>query len=130
MNLQELRESHITALHELYKRIAEIARSMGGTATEGTAPRRLTVNVAVPRDEDVPALTIEMPDSFHVEFAPPNALGLGNALSVKARRLHHGSTKNDWTVNLMQGVWQYTLKPFSDEEIRKCLTPDGPKPAV
>jgi hypothetical protein len=34
------------------------------------------VNAAVPRDEDVPALTVEMPDSFDAEFAPPNALGL------------------------------------------------------
>ncbi|HZL53896.1 MAG TPA: hypothetical protein VFC37_23430 [Terracidiphilus sp.] len=126
MNLQEIREAHIAALHELYKRIADIARSIGGVATEGTAPRRLTVNVAVPRDENVPALTVEMPDNFQVNFGPPNALGHGNALSVRAQRIHHGGTRNDWTLNLMQGVWQYAQKTLSDEDIRRCLTPEGP----
>jgi hypothetical protein len=130
MNFQEIRESQITALHELYRRITEIARTMGGTATEGTATRRLTVNVAVPRDEYVPSLAVQMPDTFSVEFAPPNVLGSGNALSVRGRRLHYGSPKNDWTFNLMQGVWRYTQEALSDEEVCKCLTPDGPRPAV
>ena len=126
MNLNEIRESHFAALHELYKRITEIAGSMGGTATEGFARRRLTINVAVPRDENVPALTVEMPDKFQVDFGPHNALGYGNALSVRARRIHRGGTKNDWTFNHEQGVWRYAQKPLSDEDIRKCLTPEGP----
>lgn len=119
MNIQEIIESHISALHDLYKRIAEIARSMGGTASEGIAPRRRTIDVAEPRDASVPALFVEMPDAFHVEFAPPDVLRPG-ALFVSVRRFHHRGTKDAWMLNVMQGNWQYAQKPLSDEDIRNA----------
>jgi hypothetical protein len=128
MNQQQIIEAHIIALQGLYKRIAEIAKSMGGKATEGIAPLRLTVNVASPRSENVPALNVEMPDSFHVEFVPRNPLV--NALSVQARRTHHGAGKNDWPFNFVQDIWRMGQNPLSDDEIRRCLTPEGPRPAL
>jgi hypothetical protein len=128
MNIQEIRESHVTALYELYKRIAEIAESMGGRATAGSASRRRAIDVAEPRDENVPALFIEMPDGFYVDFAPPDVLRPG-ALAVHARRVHRGGTKNPWMFNFLQGTWRTGQSDLSDEEIRKCLTPEG-RPAV
>ena len=67
-----------------------------------------------------------MPDNFQVEFAPSQALGLGNALSVVAQRMHNGGRKNDWTFNFAQGAWRVRRCDLSDEEIRKCITPEGP----
>jgi hypothetical protein len=129
MNLQEMREAHVTSLHEVYNRIAGIAKNMGGRATEGSAHRRRTFDVAEPRNENVPALVVEMLDSFRVEFAPADVLRPG-ALSVRARRTHHGRTKNDWTFNYLQGIWQYAQKLVSDDDIRKCLMPEGPRAAL
>ncbi len=126
MNREQTIEKHIAALQGLYKRITEVAKSMGGTAMNRVASRRVTVNVAIPRSDDVPALNVEMPGGFQIEFAPPNTLSGGNALSVQARRIHHGGRKNDWTFNFLQGAWLVGETNLSDEEIRRCLTSEGP----
>lgn len=130
MNQQQLIEAHIAALHGLYERVAEVAKVMGGKPREGVSLFRRTVEVALPRSENVPALEVEMPDSFDVKFAPSNPLGMGNVVSVRARRTHHGGGKNDWTFNCVEGVWRMGQNPLSDEEIRGCLTPEGPRPIV
>ncbi len=128
MNQQQMIEAHIAALRGLYERVAEIAKGMGGKTREGGSRSSRNVDVPLPRSEDVPALELEMPDSFHVEFAPLNPLGMGNVVSARARRTHHGGGKRDWTFNCVQGVWRIGQNPLSDEEIRRCLTPEGPRP--
>ena len=128
--MEEVVQSHINALRELYQRIAEAASDMGGAAAEVNVPRRLAANAAGTRHQTVPALIVSLPDSFHIEFGPSNALGSGNMLSVRARRLHHGAPRSDWTFNLVQGDWQYSNQHLSNDAIRKCLMPEDPKPLV
>lgn len=128
MNQQQMIEAHITALRELFERIIEVAKGMGGKVREGASRLRRNVDVLLPRSENVPALEVEMPDSFHVELAPSNPLGMGNVVSVRARRIHYGGGKDDWTFSFVQGVWRTGQNPLSDDDIRRCLTPEGPRP--
>jgi hypothetical protein len=120
------------ALEELYSRITRIADELSGTASR-TSPRHFLPSavVAEPVSEAVPALRVEMPDSFQVDFAPSYPLGTpGNALSVEARRTHHGARKSDWRFNFGAAGWQRTQTALTDDEIRACLTPEGPPPAI
>jgi hypothetical protein len=115
------------ALDELYSRITRIADEMRGTASR-TSPRHFLPSAVVdePVSEAVPALHVEMPDSFQVDFAPSYPLSTpGNALSVRAVRTHHGARKSDRTFIFGANGWQIT-----DDEIRACLTPEGPQPAI
>jgi hypothetical protein len=120
----------IPLLDQLYARIAKTAQGMGGAAVRTTEVRHFEgVIVESPRVEEVPALHVEMPNCFEVDFAPDRALEPpGNTLSVKARRIHHGSRKSDWRCTFVQGQWQAD-GPLSDDTIRACLTPSGPLPA-
>ena len=128
MNQQQMIEAHITALRGLYECIAEVAKSMGGIVRERVSGFRRNVDVPFPRRENILTLEVEMPDSFHVELAPSNTLGGGNVVSVRARRTHYGGLKNDWTSTFVHGVWRMGQNPLSDEDIRRCLTPEGPRP--
>ncbi len=117
------------ALDELYGRITQIAGAMGGTTSRSLSslafPSAMT---ASPRTEDVPSLCVKMPDKFQVDFAPSNPLSIGNALSVKAARTLGVSRKSDWIFSFGPKGWQRTNTPLSDDEIRACLTPEGPPP--
>jgi len=119
------------ALCKLYDRITRVAEAMGGTATHQvlalTIPGAMTAGY---QSENAPALRAEMPDSFQVEFAPSFPLSIGNALSVKARRTHAGFSKTEWGFTLGPDGWRRTQAPLSDDEIRACLTPEGPRPAT
>lgn len=121
----------LVALNALYGRIASIAAAMGGRATESSVSLSTpSVMVASPRTETTPSLVVEMPGSFRVDFAPTHPLTIGNALAVRALRTHEDQRKTDWQFNLGADGWQRTQAPLSDEEIRQCLTPEGPRPAI
>ncbi len=117
------------ALKGLYRRIEKIADDMGGGATRLTASRSIpSAMTAAPRAEDIPTLRVEMPDSFEVEFSPSFPLSIGNVLTVQAKRNHSGYRKTDWQVNFGPEGWRRTQALLSDDEIRACLTPEGPRP--
>jgi hypothetical protein len=119
------------ALGKLYDRVTRIAEAMGGTASHQVwaliVPGQMT---AGRQSENAPALIAEMPDSFRVELAPSYPLSIGSALSVRAVRTHGGGRKNDWTFTYWPDGWRRTQAPLSDDEIRACLTPEGPRPAT
>jgi hypothetical protein len=83
--------------------------------------------VAAPATETVPALHVEMPDFFRLEMAPPHPLSIGNALTVRVKRTHGSARKSDWNFSFGPKGWQRTQDPLSDDEIRQCLTPGGPR---
>jgi hypothetical protein len=129
MTLQASNKS--AALNELYSRIMQIAGAMGGTASQSSVSISMpSAMVVAPRGEHVPALYVEMPNGFRVEFTPSLPLNTPFVLSVQVRRTHHGLPKNGWMFNFCPDGWRRTLAPLSDDEIRECLTPDGPMPAV
>ena len=118
------------ALDALYARIMGVAKVMGGTASRVSVRLSLpSAMTATPQADDAPALVVEMQNNFRAEFAPSNALLIGNALTVRVVRTHEGLRKTDWQFNLAPDGWQRTQTPLSDDQIRECLTPDGPKPA-
>jgi hypothetical protein len=122
-------EEKIAALDILYARISRAAEAMGGKA----APRLAAIafrgaEFAIPQTEAVNALLVEMPDGLRVELIPAHPLSIGNVVSVRAERRHAGGRKNDWAFNFVNGEWRATQSPLSDDEIRKCLTPEGPPP--
>ncbi len=129
MDPQFLQKS--AALDQLYGRITEIAGAMGGTAVRILEPVSFPNAMEdTPRRENAPALHMDMPDDFRVEFAPSFPLSIGNALSVRAVRTHGGGRKNDWTFTHSPDGWRRTQAPLSDDEIRACLKPEGPRAAV
>jgi hypothetical protein len=119
-----------TALNELYCRITQIAEAMGGRVfpIKSSLPFP-SATVAAPRFEDVPALQVDMPNDFRVEFVPSYPLSFPSDLSMRAKRTHGGLRKNDWHFNFAQDGWRRTQAPLSDDEIRVCLTPERPSPA-
>lgn len=113
------------ALDDLYARFTRVAREMGGAASRLAWPVTLDVEVPSRRTEDAPALRVEMPDGFQVELVPRFPLSSpGNTLSVQAIRTLTGARKTDRNFNFGPNGWQVL-----DDEIRSCLTPEGP-PAV
>ena len=111
---QQTSETKRAALDNLYGRITRVAEEMGGTVS----PRTFA-----------PGLSVEMPGAFRVGFAPLQPLDIGNALTIRATRTVPEGRKTDWSRNLGQdGIWQGNEGPLSDDEIRECLTPEGPKP--
>jgi hypothetical protein len=119
-----------SALGKLYERVTRIAEAMGGTASHEvwalTVPGQMTAGY---QSENAPVLCAKMPDSFQADFAPSFPLSIGSALSVRAMRTHAGGRKTDWTFNFGPDGWHRTQDPLSDDEIRTCLTPEGPRPA-
>jgi hypothetical protein len=120
------------ALETLYARVTRIAEDMKGTVTTTTESRSFEAAIVEPpKSENVRGLHVEMPGGFQVDFAPSRALGApGNVLPVKAKRYLGGSRTDDWDSIFVQGEWQFAGKPVSDDDLRACLTPRGPKPAV
>jgi len=117
------------ALDLLYARISRTAEAMGGNAAPRLAAIGFTnAEVAIPRSEVVNALLVEMPDGLQVELTPAHPLSIGNVVSVRAVRRHDEGRKNDWTFNFVNGEWRVTQNPLSDDEVRKCLTLEGPPP--
>jgi hypothetical protein len=118
------------ALNELYCRITQIAEAMGGRVFPIESSLSFpSATVADPRFEDVPALRVDMPDDFRVEFVPSYPLSFPSDLSMRAKRIHGGLRKSDWHFNFAPDGWRRTQAPLSDDEIRVCLTPEGPRPA-
>ena len=124
-------EQKLTALGELYVRIERIAAEMKGTASRSNVERSfLGATVASSKEENSLALFVRMPGGFFIEFAPFYPLGQpGNNLIVQARRYQKGTRRNDWQFRFSEGEWQRTQSALSDQEIRECLTPDGPSGA-
>ncbi len=118
------------ALGKLYDRVTRIAKEMGGTATHQvwalTVPGQIT---AAHQSENAPVLIAEMPDDFRVEFVPAFPLSIGNALSVRIKRLDAGYPKNEWAFNYSPDGWRRTQALLTEEEIRACLTAEGPRAA-
>jgi hypothetical protein len=121
----------LAAIERLYNRIETIAKAMSGV------PCALTAYVGFPADissepilKDTPALVAKMPNDFRVEFVPDRPLIAPGELQVWARRIHSGSRKTDMQFHFVSNGWQTDGSPLSDEQIRACLTPDGPPPAA
>jgi len=120
-------EEKSAALDLLYARFNRAAESMGGKAyprLDAIAFR--SADIAIPQTEAVNALRVEMPGSFVVELAPDHPLSIGNVVSVRAVRTHAGGRKTDWTTTFEGGEWQVARVLLSNDEIQKCLTPEGP----
>lgn len=118
-------------LYRLYSRVMQIAEVMGGSASPIAVGRSLpSAMVGFPRSEIVSALRVMMPDGFQVDFAPFYPLSIGTTLTVQAIRVDNGSRKTDWLIRLAPDAWKRGQAPLSDDEIRECLTPEGPPPAA
>jgi hypothetical protein len=125
-------DDKIKALNALYERIEKVAEFHGGQSYRDTStighPAAAT---ASPVASPAPRLTVEMPSGVRVEFAPGSALGIGNHLSVKAKRIAPNDghySDYDFSLNNADGSWYRTQTPLSDAEIRECLIPSGPPP--
>ncbi len=122
-------EEKRAALELLYARFTRVGNEMHGETTPrlGAIAFR-SAEVAMPQTEAVNELHLKMPDHFHVELAPSHPLSVGNVVSVRAVRTHAGGRKNDWNFNFVNGEWRTSREPLSNDEIRMCLTPEGPPP--
>jgi hypothetical protein len=127
---QQIAETQKAALRNLYERIKQIVTSMNGTYTEMELPSSLSDQMSDDSSNlSVTGLHVELPNGLIIDFKPPNPLGIGNALSVNARRILPGSgTLGDIGFSFVNGEWQSGGKTLSDEAIRVCLTPKGPVP--
>lgn len=126
---QPVTSDKVTSLNELYLRVTQVAEAMGGRVSPNTSSLSFpSATLAAPRVEDAPALRVEMPEDFKVEFAPSYPLSFPSNLSVRAKRTHGGRRINDWHFNLAPDGWRRTQVQLSDDEIRLCLRPEGPKP--
>jgi hypothetical protein len=128
---EQIEHDKSAGLERLYARITKISEDMDGIATRTAQSLGLpTAMVPTPSRDDVPVLLVRMPDTFQVDFAPSHPLSApGGALSVKAKRLYGGLRKSDWAFTFVHGEWR-AHNPVSDDTIRACLTPGGPKPAI
>ena len=129
--LNELVDAKLKALDMLYKRIEQVAESMGGQSARRTVERRIpAVLTSSPASGTAPGLTVMMPGSFRVELGPSNALNVGNGLSVQAKRFFDGveTTEMGFRWDTQTGAWLFNEVPLTDEAFRACLTMTGPPP--
>jgi len=128
--LQQIAETKKYALENLYERIEQIVMSMNGTFTEMDEPNSLPDWMTDgPSNLSVTALHTELPNGLIVDFKPQNPLGIGNTLSVKARRILRGrGTLDDIDFSFVNSEWQSGRKTLSDDAILECLTSKGPIP--
>jgi hypothetical protein len=118
------------ALGNLYDHVQRVAVTMNGRASRDV--ENLSVPAAMasqPRGENVPTVRVAMPNGFEVEFSPTLPLSIGNALSVRAKRIYRGQPKSDYTFVFGPNGWTRGAGSLSDDDLRSCLTPDGPIPA-
>ena len=119
-----------TALHELYGRVENVARELGGTSVRLMEPLRfLNAMVSSPRHENTPSLHAVMPNDFRAELTPTNPLSTPFVLGVNVRRIHRGFPKNGSYLHFLNGAWLVGQTPLSDDQIRRWVTVDGPPPA-
>ena len=84
-------DDRIAALKNLYARIKQVAKAMGGTATEAPLSLRFQSECGeTPSSEDVSELHVAIGDSFQVKFCPSPLSNLGNTFSVTAWRVQGG----------------------------------------
>ncbi|MGC2656437.1 MAG: hypothetical protein WA324_00560 [Bryobacteraceae bacterium] len=123
-------DEKIAVFDTLFFRVQRVARAMGGSA-EGINEPVAHHDPPIPRADVVPALLVEMPGGFLVKLVPAFPLRApGNALSVRAERTHNGGRKTDWQFTHGPDGWRGRQGLLTDDEIRACLTPEGPPPAV
>jgi hypothetical protein len=122
----------IIALDALHSDVARVAESMGGEARRDTTLVGFPVAATTEhRTESVPYLRVVMPGGFVVELLPNNPLSLPYVLSVKVIRTHNGGRKRDWQFTHGPDGWRGQRQgPLTEDELRECLTPEGPPPAV
>lgn len=126
---QQIAEIQKAALRNLYDRIKQIAKSMSGSSEEMEVSSSLPEQMCDgPSNVTITALHIELPIGLVVDLKSPNPLGLGNALSVLARRTMPSGVLSDIGFSFVNGEWQSGGKKLSDEMIRECLTLKGPVP--
>jgi hypothetical protein len=126
---QQIAEIQKAALRNLYDRIKQIAKSMSGSSEEMEVSSSLPEQMCDgPSNVTITALHIELPIGLVVDLKSPNPLGLGNALSVLARRTMPSGVLSDKGFSFVNGEWQSGGKKLSDEMIRECLTLKGPVP--
>jgi hypothetical protein len=103
---------------------------MNGTYTEMALPSSLSYQISDgPSNMSITGLHVELPNGLVVDFKPQNPLGIGNALSVNARRiLPRSGTLTDRGFSFVNEEWQSGGRTLTDEAIRECLTPKGPVP--
>ncbi len=119
-----------TALKNLYDHVARVAVTINGKPYRAVEHLNVPAAMAAePRGEDVPTVRVTMPNGFEVEICPTQPLSLGNALSARAKRTYRGQPKSDYTFVCGPSGWTRGAASLSDEDIRSCLTPDGPLPA-
>lgn len=115
------------ALDGLFGRIAPIARAMGGKSYPGESYVAFEADVALsPRTEAVPSLHVEMVNGLVADFGPSRPLRGDGVLLVQARRWFHVSRIADRTFNFSNGEWQTVGRPLTEEQIRHCLSLEGP----
>jgi len=118
------------ALGNLYDHVQRVAVRMNGRASRDVEHLALPAAMrAEPRGENVGTVCVAMPNGVEVEFCPTVPLSSGNALSVRAKRIYRGQPKSDYTFVFGPSGWTRGADPVSDDDIRSCLTPDGPIPA-
>ena len=127
---QQIDEIKKAALTILYTRIKNIVENMNGTCRETELPSSLSDQMSDgPSNLSSTGLHVELLNGLVVDFQPQNPLGIGNALSVNARRVLPGSgTFGDIGFSFVNSEWQAGRKTLTDEAIRECLTPNSPVP--
>jgi hypothetical protein len=117
------------ALRNLHERIKQVVKSMNGSSEEmevsSSPPEQMCDG---PSNVTITALHIELPGVLVVDLKSPNPLGLGNALSVLARRTMPSGVLSDIGFSFVNGEWLSGGKKLSDGMIRECLTLKGPVP--
>jgi len=127
---QQNAEIQEAALRNLFERIKQIVKSMNGSSEEMKVSSSLPEQMCDgPSNVTVTTLHVELPSGLMVDFKPQNLLGIGNILSVNARRmLSERGTFGDIGFSFVKGQWQSGRGILSDEMIRECITPKGPVP--
>lgn len=115
------------ALSDLFKRIAPVARDMGGRSYLGESDVAFEAAiVSFPRTERAPSLHVEIPSGLVADFAPSRPLSVESVLLVQARRWLRVSRIADRAFTFLNGGWLYLSQPLTEDHVRQCLTLEGP----
>jgi hypothetical protein len=100
---------------------------MGGNSYRGESDVAFeTAMVFLPRTEHAPSLHVEMSSGLVADFAPSRPLSVESVLLVQARRWLHVSRIADRAFTFLNGEWLYISQPLTEDQIRQCLTLEGP----